>query len=138
MSEETITIDCMCLASGSFQCNHYRCHVEGFLLQLASVPEDHCEMREKISFLAQELSRKPLLNAHHVQARLLWAQDHLEWENQWDNVLFTDEKKFNLDGPDGDLFYWHDIRKEERHAISRQHGGASVMVANQIFNTADS
>lgn len=39
-----------------------------------------------------------------------------------------DEKKFNLDGPDGMQYYWHDMRKVKETCISRQQGGASVMV----------
>ncbi len=41
--------------------------------------------------------------------------------------MFSDEKKFNLDGPDGFAYYWHDIRKEERYFSKRQQGGGSVM-----------
>ena len=37
-------------------------------------------------------------------------------------------KKFNLDGPDGFQYYFHDIRKETMSAIRRQMGGGSVMV----------
>ncbi|DAZ94377.1 TPA: hypothetical protein N0F65_001111 [Lagenidium giganteum] len=38
---------------------------------------------------------------------------------QWEQCVFSDEKKFNLDGPDGPQYYWHDLRKS---------GGVSVMV----------
>jgi hypothetical protein len=41
---------------------------------------------------------------------------------------FLDEKKFNLDGPDGIYCYWHDIRKEQEFLSKRFQGGGSVMV----------
>ncbi|GBO36854.1 hypothetical protein AVEN_164640-1 [Araneus ventricosus] len=43
-------------------------------------------------------------------------------------VLFSDEEKYNLDGPDGNIKYWHDLRKEPRSFFSRQSGGGFVMV----------
>ena len=35
---------------------------------------------------------------------------------------------FNLDGPDGFSYYWHDIRKEKRIFLTRTGDGGSVMV----------
>ena len=43
-------------------------------------------------------------------------------------VVFSDEKKFNLDGPDGVKYYWHDLRKDPLYFSRRGHGGGSVMV----------
>jgi transposase len=43
-------------------------------------------------------------------------------------VIFSDEKKFNLDGPDGLNSYWRDLRKEPRYFSRRNYGGGSVMV----------
>lgn len=43
-------------------------------------------------------------------------------------VIFSDEKKWNLDGPDGNRSYWHDIRKEELCFSKRNFGGGSVML----------
>uniref|UniRef100_A0A914DN91 Uncharacterized protein n=1 Tax=Acrobeloides nanus TaxID=290746 RepID=A0A914DN91_9BILA len=43
-------------------------------------------------------------------------------------VIWSDEKKFNLDGPDGSRYYWHDPRKE-KHVFSRRNfGGGNMMV----------
>lgn len=43
-------------------------------------------------------------------------------------MIFSDEKKFNLDGPDGFNGYWRDLRKEPRYFSKRNFGGGSVMV----------
>lgn len=95
--------------------------------------------------------RPKLTEAHKVQ-RLNYAGQHMNWNEEWKKVIFfvltfifsvftfifyyrkvfkvvySDEKKFNLDGPDGYRYYWHDLRKEERVFSKRNFGGASVMV----------
>lgn len=40
----------------------------------------------------------------------------------------ADEKKFNLDVPDGLTYYWHDICKEPRYFSQRNFGGGFVMI----------
>ncbi|GBN06503.1 Transposable element Tc3 transposase [Araneus ventricosus] len=52
----------------------------------------------------------------------------MSYGDKWMAVLFSDEKKWNLDGPDWNIKYWHDLRKEPRSFSSRQSGGGSVMV----------
>ncbi|KAK2579083.1 hypothetical protein KPH14_010932 [Odynerus spinipes] len=47
---------------------------------------------------------------------------------EWQTVIFSDEKKFNLDGPDGYNSYWRDLRKEPRYFSKRNFGGGSLMV----------
>ena len=36
-------------------------------------------------------------------------------DHEWNNVIFSDEKKWNLDGPDGYSNYWHDLRTEPKY-----------------------
>ncbi|KAF0702625.1 hypothetical protein AaE_015816 [Aphanomyces astaci] len=70
----------------------------------------------------------PLLTRQHKVERAVWAREKVTWDDQkWVTVVFSDEKKFNLDGPDGLKFYWHDLRKEKTIFSKRQSGGGSVM-----------
>ena len=81
---------------------------------------DHLRYRKKLA--------KPPLTVNHMQARFDWSLARLLWNEEWKSVIFSDEKKFNLDGPDGLAYYWRDLRKEEQYFSKRQSGGGSVMV----------
>lgn len=52
----------------------------------------------------------------------------MSWTEEWHKVIFNDEKKFNLDGPDAYRDYWHDLRKEELLFSKRNFGAGLVMV----------
>jgi transposase len=86
-----------------------------------------CIVKSKILKRKKYLT-KPQLSVKHKQARLDWAREHMSWTDEWLNVIFTDEKKFNLDGPDGWMYYYHDLRKEQQLLSKRQMGGGSVMI----------
>lgn len=70
----------------------------------------------------------PALTDQHKAKRLEWARDHMTWNKEWEKVVWSDEKKFNLDGPDGNNYYWHDLRKEKLFSLKRNMGGGSVMI----------
>jgi hypothetical protein len=76
----------------------------------------------------KKMQKMPRLTAVHKEVRVENAELWLESGLDWSRVVFSDEKKFNLDGPDGYAYYWHDLRKEERIFSKRCFGGGSLMV----------
>lgn len=75
-----------------------------------------------------------MLTAEHKVKRVERCRQHVDLAEGWNSVVFTDEKKFNLDGPDGCQFYWHDIRQEDQGFYSRQTGDSRVMVWVGFFS----
>lgn len=75
-----------------------------------------------------KMKQKPPLTKQHKKDRLTFAKDRIQWKKKWKRILFTDEKKFNLDGPDGFSYYYHDLRKEKIVKQRRQMGGGGVMI----------
>ena len=80
--------------------------------------------------------KKPRLNRVQIKKRLIFARVHREHTlDYWKNVMFTDESKFNLYGPDGNKRVWrrpgstlqdHHIRKVIKF------GGGNMMVWGAI------
>ncbi|KAG3077070.1 hypothetical protein PI124_g20162 [Phytophthora idaei] len=71
------------------------------------------------------------LSAEDKKAREEWAWARVfntDAAGPWDSIIFSDEKKWNLDGPDGFQNYRRDIRRPPRQTKRRQAGGGSVMV----------
>jgi len=73
-----------------------------------------------------------VLKAHEKGRRVVWAQAHLNWRAQWKKIIFSDEKKFRLDGPDGNTYYYHDTRKQQLLHNKRHSGGGGIMVWGAI------
>ena len=52
----------------------------------------------------------------------------MNYGSNGETILFSDEKKFNLDGRDVFKHYWHDLRKELKYYSKHTSSGGSVMV----------
>lgn len=85
-------------------------------------------LRGEKHFAWQKMKRTPKLTERHMKDRINYATSGLEMGQKWRTVIFSDEKKFNLDGPDGFHHYWRDLRREPRRIWSRNFGGGSVMI----------
>lgn len=74
----------------------------------------------------------PVLSRRHREARLQFARLHSAWTvADWRQVLFTDESRFSLQGPDGRQRVWRrdGTRYQQPHFVRRSNFfGGSVMV----------
>ena len=78
---------------------------------------------------------RPSLTMKHKEKRLEYARQYeIMRAKEWRKVVFSDEKKFNLDGPDGFQKYWHaKIFLEENYSTRHSRGGY-LMVGGGIFS----
>ena len=73
---------------------------------------------------------KPILNQSHKPKRLNFARKNLIENTNWRQVIFSDEKRWNLDGLDGnESFYWlmKDDQPEKYYRYRQYQGRKSTM-----------
>lgn len=69
----------------------------------------------------------PHLMKRHLDARMAFSREKRSWtSNDWDKVLFSDEKRFTFAVPDGPIKSW--MRKGGRKRIQKCNSQRSVMV----------
>ena len=86
-------------------------------------------LHESSNLAYRNRTTAPPLTAKHKKMRVDWLKKKvIRTKEKWETVVFSDEKKFNLDGPDSSHCYWHDLRKVKQLFSKRLFGGGSVMV----------
>jgi transposase len=91
-------------------------------------------LRDKgLRFLS--LRKAPFLTTAHKEKRLEFARKMAGFGEGWKKVVFSDEKKFNLDGPDGVFHYWADPKLDRAIFSTRSSRAGGVMVWACISST---
>ena len=87
-------------------------------------------MLEKCHFLKyQRLALTPAMCDHHKERHIACATEIITWSHKtWSTVVWSDENRLTLDGPDVLAYEWQDLRAEKQWFSKRQNGGGSVMV----------
>ena len=69
------------------------------------------------------------LTMKHKEKWLEYAHQYQTMsDKEWLKVVFLNEKKFNLDSPDGFKKYWHAKKFPEENYSTRYSGGGSLMI----------
>jgi transposase len=85
----------------------------------------------RFDFKSYRAVHKPRLTARHNKDRLLWAKEHINWtEDQWRNVVWSDESYFCVEGSECGKRV---LRKEgkgydERNIVSTVKWGEDAMI----------
>ena len=90
-------------------------------------------LNQSPSLVYKKFKLKPPLSKTHIKARLEFAEESVRVGRDWSKIIWSDEKKFNLDGPDGIRYYWHDLRNEQHYLSRRAFGGGTLMVWGAFF-----
>lgn len=77
-------------------------------------------------------AHKPFVSKKNVLARIRFAKEHVDWTlEQWKNVLWSDESKFNMINTDGIRYVRRpsNMRFNPRYTVgSVKHNGGNIMV----------
>ena len=76
----------------------------------------------------------PLLTKKHIDDRFNFCLEKIHFKSEWKFIIFSDEKKFNIDCPDGIHYYWRCLDNEVDKKIfsKRKFGGGGIMVWGAI------
>ena len=81
-----------------------------------------------------KMKTKPLLDESYMKKRMDYAVAHAGSNYNWFKWISSDEKKFNLDGPDGFNYVWVFDGNKAPNFSKTPNARASVMVWGGIFH----
>ena len=80
------------------------------------------------------LADRPNLIQNNIRARHNWAREYnFAPARLWRRNVFIDEKRFCLDGPDGQACFWADVRLPKEIFAKRTRAGGGIMVWRGIW-----
>ena len=104
------------------------CNTSATIFDKAGVPsfsrQTRCNVQNVIARNIKPIAR-PVLNNTYKKKRVNWAKNYMKTAFQ--NVLFTDEARATLDGPDGWAKVWNPLGAPTPHRFRRQQGGGGAM-----------
>ena len=71
-------------------------------------------LHESPNLVYQNKKTPPNLTAKHKMCIDWVKKSDMDKREMWKTMVFSDEKKFNLDGLDSSHCYWHNLRKEKQ------------------------
>uniref|UniRef100_A0A8R1HYW8 HTH_Tnp_Tc3_1 domain-containing protein n=1 Tax=Caenorhabditis japonica TaxID=281687 RepID=A0A8R1HYW8_CAEJA len=92
----------------------------------------HNVINRSNTIVRQKMMKVPKMTSEHKEKRLKFVKVNMA--TKWENIVFSDEKKWNLDGPDGNRSYWRDIRKDPQMFSKRNFGGGSLIIWGAFCN----
>uniref|UniRef100_K3X959 Transposase Tc1-like domain-containing protein n=1 Tax=Globisporangium ultimum (strain ATCC 200006 / CBS 805.95 / DAOM BR144) TaxID=431595 RepID=K3X959_GLOUD len=76
----------------------------------------------------RKINAAPALTKRHKEACVRWAEEMALVDGiEWCQVVFSDEKKWDLDGPDGMRYQWVDLRRPEKLNVRRHRGKKTAL-----------
>ena len=67
---------------------------------IANIKQDkRCRILKQMGSIIEKSSQRPPLSQSHKDKRKVWARDNMKTD--FSKVIFTDESRVTLDGPDG-------------------------------------
>lgn len=99
-------------------------------LNLSASPNTIRQVLLRNQMRKRKFKIRPFLSPTHKEKRVNFARHHLTSQTDWGIVVFSDEKKFSLNGPDGYHSYWVCLdNDEDRILFSKDtHNKRGVMV----------
>uniref|UniRef100_A0A915ED75 Transposase Tc1-like domain-containing protein n=1 Tax=Ditylenchus dipsaci TaxID=166011 RepID=A0A915ED75_9BILA len=86
----------------------------------------------EVGLFGRRPAEKPFISPKNVKERLKFAKDHQNWSvNDWKNVLWSDESKFNMIGNDGKGYVRRPVNKRFDPKYTKgtvKFGGGNIMV----------
>ena len=80
-----------------------------------------------------KMLKAPRMSTDNKKDRAEWALKYMKKDQEfWSSIIFSDEKRFCLDGPDGNAYYWADTRLEKRYFSTRARSGRGLMIWTAI------